>query len=156
MDRSSSLSSAAAASIPVPDAPHMLLTRGPPASNGRVPAGDGVACSAEAAWDLIEDHDRIARGLNDIVVHRLFAAGLDLQAALGLIGDHRGTDEIHHAVGELDQAIRDLRDTIFGRPLNCGTRTGDNHGQPTDDVVTLPVPILGPSTGLSHGTGQFP
>ncbi len=115
MDRSPSLPSAAEAPIPVPDAPHMLLTRGPPASNGRVPAGNGAAGSAEAAWDIIEDHDRIARGLNDIVVHRLFAAGLDLHAALGLIGDHRGTDEIHHAIGELDQAIRDLRDTIFGR-----------------------------------------
>lgn len=115
MDRSSSLSSAAAAAIPVTDPPHMLLTRGPPASNGRVPVGNGVASSAEVAWDVIEDHDRIARGLNDIVVHRLFAAGLDLHAALGLIGDHRGADEIHHAIGELDQAIRDLRDTIFGR-----------------------------------------
>jgi signal transduction histidine kinase len=79
-----------------------------------VPAGNGAAGSAEAAWYLTEDHDRIARGLNDLVVYRLFAAGLDLEAALGLIGDHRGAGKIHHAISELDQAIRDLRDTIYG------------------------------------------
>ena len=28
--------------------------------------------------------------MNDVVVRRIFAAGLDLQTALGLIGDHRG------------------------------------------------------------------
>jgi hypothetical protein len=28
--------------------------------------------------------------MNDVVVRRIFAAGLDLQAGLGLIGDHRG------------------------------------------------------------------
>jgi signal transduction histidine kinase len=64
---------------------------------------------------LAEDHDRIAQGLNDIVVHRLFAAGLDLQAALGLLGDHRAATKIYHAIGELDQAVVDLRDSIFGR-----------------------------------------
>lgn len=127
MDRSSSLSSSTAAAIAVPDPPHMLLTRGPPATNGRVPAGNEAAGPAEAARHLTEDHDRIAQDLNDNVVRRLFAAGLDLQAALGLIGDHRGADKIHHAIGELDQAIRDLRDTIFGPALAAAIHTGDNH-----------------------------
>jgi hypothetical protein len=45
--------------------------------------------------------------MNDVVVHRIFAAGLDLQAALGLIGDHRGASKICHALDELDQAIKD-------------------------------------------------
>src|SRR5512132_3640674 len=107
MDRSSSLSSAAAAAVPLLDAPHMLLTRGPPATSGGVPAGNGTAGHAAAARYLTEEHDRIARGLNDTVVRRLFAAGLDLQAALALIGDHRGDSQIHHAISELDQAIRD-------------------------------------------------
>jgi len=48
------------------------------------------------------------------VVHRIFAAGLDLEAALGLIGNRPGTAMIHHAIDELDQAIRDIRDTVFG------------------------------------------
>jgi signal transduction histidine kinase len=64
---------------------------------------------------LIKDHDRIAQRMNDVVVRRIFAAGLDLQTALALIGDHRGASEIYHALDELDQAIRDIRDIIFDR-----------------------------------------
>jgi hypothetical protein len=62
---------------------------------------------------LAEDHERIALGLNDVVVRRLFAAGLDLHAALALMGDHRATGKISHAIDELDQAIQNIRDTIF-------------------------------------------
>jgi hypothetical protein len=36
--------------------------------------------------------------MNDVVVRRIFAAGLDLQAGLGLIGDHRGASKIYHAL----------------------------------------------------------
>lgn len=72
-------------------------------------AGD----SPEIMLRLAEDHDRIAEGLNDIVVHRLFSAGLALEAALQLIGEHRGADRIQHAISELDLAIRDIRDTVF-------------------------------------------
>jgi hypothetical protein len=49
------------------------------------------------------------------VVGRIFAAGLDLQAVLGLIGDHRGTIQIRRAIDELDQAIHDIRDAVFDR-----------------------------------------
>jgi signal transduction histidine kinase len=81
---------------------------------GAAPAGNGPAGSAGVTRDRTEDHDRIAQGLDDVVAHRLFAAGLELQAALGLIGDHPGAGKIHHAIGELDRAIRDLRGVIFG------------------------------------------
>ena len=67
---------------------------------------------------LAGDHDQIAGRLNDIVAHRLFSAGLALEAALGLIGGHRAAGGIQHAVSELDLAIRDIRDMVFdsGRP----------------------------------------
>jgi signal transduction histidine kinase len=110
----SGLSSAA---IPPLDALSPLLTRGPPSGNGLAPVSHGAAASAELTRYLTEDHDRIAQGLTDVVVHRIFSAGLDLHAALGLIGDHRGASKIYHAIGELDQAIRDIRDAIF----DCNT-----------------------------------
>jgi signal transduction histidine kinase len=75
-------------------------------------AGPG-ADSPETQLRLSEDHDRIAEGLNDLVVRRLFAAGLALQAALALIGEHRAVGKIEHAISELDQAIADLRGTVF-------------------------------------------
>jgi hypothetical protein len=55
--------------------------------------------------------------MTDVVVRRIFAAGLDLQAALGLIGEHRAAVKICHAIDELDLAIRDVRSAIFGRGL---------------------------------------
>jgi hypothetical protein len=63
-----------------------------------------------------EDRERIATGLNDVVVRRLRTAGEDLQAALGLTAGHPANGKIRHAVDELDQAIRDIPDMIFDRP----------------------------------------
>ena len=54
-----------------------------------MPAGSGTDDSAETTRHLIDDRNRIAQALNDVVVRRLFAAGLDLEAVVGLIGDHR-------------------------------------------------------------------
>lgn len=78
-------------------------------------AGSGPASSAAMALHVAEDHDRIALGLNDIVIRRLFAAGLDLQTVLELVSDDRVADLINHTIGELDQAIRDIQDAIFNR-----------------------------------------
>ena len=67
---------------------------------------------------LLQDHGRIAKGMNDIVVRRLFSAALDLEATLGLVGEHHAAGKIQHAIDELDLAIRDLRDTLFDhRPM---------------------------------------
>jgi hypothetical protein len=112
MHRSSRLASAAATAS-APQSPRLMLTRGPPGVTGRAPTGNGTAVSADLARYLAQEHDRIAQGINNVVIRRIFAAGLDLQAALAIIGDHRGASKINHAIGELDQAIRDIRDTIF-------------------------------------------
>lgn len=103
MSRSVSVPGAAATSEV--DGPRVPGTRGPPP--GR--AGDSVAMILR----LAEDHDRIAAGMNDIVVHRLFSAGLSLQTALGMIGDHPAARKVQEAIGELDAAIRDFRNVLF-------------------------------------------
>ena len=56
---------------------------GSSAGSGRAPEGSGAAGSAEVIRYLTENHDRIAQRMNDVVVRRIFAAGLDLQAGLG-------------------------------------------------------------------------
>jgi signal transduction histidine kinase len=115
-----------AAASAITDAPDVLPTRGPPASSGREKLDEGSRAPApppdirhlteghERIWPGLEEHERIAHDLNDIVVRRIFAAGLDLQAALLLIGNHCAGSRIHDAVGQLDQAIVDIRDTVFG------------------------------------------
>jgi len=62
---------------------------------------------------LAQDHDRIAEGMNDFVVHRLVSAGLCLEAALGLMGDHPGAGEVQEVIGELELAIADIRSGAF-------------------------------------------
>ena len=68
---------------------------------------------AEKALLLVQDRDRIAAGMNDLVVHRLFATGLALETVLGLMGDHPGARKVQEAIGELDLAIRDVRNVVF-------------------------------------------
>lgn len=63
-----------------------------------------------------EDRQRIALALTDVVVRRLLTAGQDLQAALGLMGDHPASVKIRHAADEMEQAIRDIPGAISDRP----------------------------------------
>ena len=95
---------------PASAGPRVQPTRGPPA--GSPPAPEGAA-PARAIVNLAEDRERIDLVLNDVVVRRLFTAGLDLQAVLGVMGDDPMSGKIRHAVDELDQAIRDIRDAVF-------------------------------------------
>lgn len=103
------------ARIPAADASVVLPAHGPPADWDQVSYVNRAAGSAEVTRYLIEDRDRIAQGMNDVVVRRIFAAGLELQAALGLIGDEKAGVKICHAIDELDLAIGDIRSTIFDR-----------------------------------------
>jgi len=116
-----------AATTPAPAVPQVRLTRAPPPGCSQAPEDGCAAGPAEAIPRQAEDRERIAVALNDVVVRRLFTAGLDLQAALGLMGDHSATGKICHAVDELDQAIRDIRDAIFDHPAGQWPPPGRLH-----------------------------
>jgi Histidine kinase len=118
----------AAATTSAPAEPRVQPTRGPPPGSPPAPEDGNATGPAEAILDLVEDRERIALGLHDAVVRRLFTVGLDLQAALGIMGDHPASDKICHAVDEVDQAIRDTRDGVFdhlagGRSPSTSTST---------------------------------
>lgn len=60
---------------------------------------------------VVEDRDRIARDLHDLVIQRIFATGMRLQAA---INDPVGLRErTVTAVAELDETIAVIRESIF-------------------------------------------
>jgi two-component system, NarL family, sensor histidine kinase DevS len=63
--------------------------------------------------ELLEERDRIARDLHDLVIQRLFATGMSLQGATALIRDPETEQRIHQAVDALDETIRDIRSVIF-------------------------------------------
>lgn len=62
---------------------------------------------------VFTDRDRIARDLHDLVIQRLFAAGLSVQSLTRFTKDDLATERIRNITGELDEAIRSLRDTIY-------------------------------------------
>lgn len=61
---------------------------------------------------LLEDRDRIARDLHDVVIQRLFAVGLTLQGA-SRAAPAEVSARLEGAVDDLDTTIRDIRRTIF-------------------------------------------
>ena len=101
---------------PPPAFPRIRPTRGPPPGSPQAPEDGCAPGPAEAIPGHAEGSERIPAALNGVVVRRLLTAGLDLQAAQELMGDHPASGKICHAVDELDQAIRDIRDTIFDHP----------------------------------------
>lgn len=60
---------------------------------------------------VVEDRDRIARDLHDLVIQRLFAAGMRLQSAAASGNDV--TNRMMETVGELDETIAVIRESIF-------------------------------------------
>lgn len=84
-----------------------------PAQPPREPPAPGEGGSAAAAQRRAEIPDRMAAVMNHLLVHRLFSAGLSLETALEMLGDHPATGRIRDAVTDLDQAIRELRSFRF-------------------------------------------
>jgi two-component system, NarL family, sensor histidine kinase DevS len=74
---------------------------------------------------VLEDRERIARDLHDVVIQRLFATGLQLQTAARLAVKPEVVQRIHTAVDDLDATIRDIRTAIFElrTPAIAGLRT---------------------------------
>ncbi|WP_434994267.1 GAF domain-containing sensor histidine kinase [Arthrobacter sp. Ld5] len=59
------------------------------------------------------DRDRIARDLHDLVIQRLFAAGLSVQSLRKYTPEGEALNRISAVTTELDETIRELRDTIY-------------------------------------------
>lgn len=63
---------------------------------------------------VLEDRDRIGRDLHDLVIQRVFATGMLLNGLLQSEGlQPEVSKKIDIAVGQLDETIREIRQTIF-------------------------------------------
>jgi len=81
--------------------------------------------SASQELRLVEDRERIGRDLHDIVVQRLFAAGMSLQATSSLAAEDRDLSRrINTVVDELDLTIREIRTAIYGLQPEAARRAG--------------------------------
>ena len=64
-------------------------------------------------YELMADRERIARDLHDHVIQRLFAVGLSLQSQVAKIEPAQARERVDAAVQQIDEAIADLRSSIF-------------------------------------------
>src|SRR4029453_11069357 len=62
---------------------------------------------------VLEDRERIARDLHDVVIQRLFATGMQLQGVAPQALRPDAVMRINAAVDDLDETIRDIRRSIF-------------------------------------------
>ncbi len=72
---------------------------------------------------VLEDRERIARDLHDLVIQRLFAAGMSAQSLHARLSDPALADRASGIVDALDATISEIRTTIFGlqQPMVAGT-----------------------------------
>jgi signal transduction histidine kinase len=88
---------------------------------------------------VLEDRERIARDLHDVVIQRLFATGMELQSTVPHTTRPEVAKRINHAVDALDETIRDIRRSIFElrTPVGVSLRTE------LRDIVEAAAAVLG-------------
>ena len=64
--------------------------------------------------EVLDERERIGKELHDGVIQSLFAVGMNLQALASLSPDPETARRLEAAVEDVDHAIRDLRNYIFG------------------------------------------
>ena len=98
-----------------------------------------------ARLELLEERERIAKELHDGVIQSLFAVGMGLQGTAAATDDPEVARRLEAAVEEIDRAIRDLRNYIFGlrpgiladRHLGQALQQLAQEFQSKTDVVTV-------------------
>jgi signal transduction histidine kinase len=88
---------------------------------------------------VLEERDRIARDLHDLVIQRLFGLGLGLQGLTGMTAKPQITERLSGFVEEVDHTIREIRRTIFSlqEPLTNTTSLRGQLLRAVDDSAQL-------------------
>ncbi|BCW06119.1 GAF domain-containing protein [Arthrobacter sp. NtRootA1] len=76
---------------------------------------------------LLTDRERIARDLHDLVIQRLFAAGLGIQNLRRFMEDPSALERMKDVSSELDDTIRTLRQTIAGLRSDTSNDSGKSN-----------------------------
>ncbi|WP_344222175.1 GAF domain-containing sensor histidine kinase [Kribbella sancticallisti] len=102
---------AAAAGVPMTVTPGTDLVR-MFANQATLALDRAQAQRDQSVLAVLEDRDRIARDLHDLVIQRLFATGLQLQGMQRMVRPEV-QERISRAVEDIDTTIRELRAAIF-------------------------------------------
>lgn len=113
---------------------------------------------------VYEDRDRIARDLHDLVIQRLFATGMMLQGTTRITDvPVAAAERVARAVDELDETIKEIRQTIFALHEPVGGPSSSARGRVLHETAQSAallgfepsVRFVGPvDTMLSTGTAD--
>ncbi len=67
---------------------------------------------------VLADRERIAHDLNDDIIQRIFAVGLDLQGTIARFRSSELTARLNRSVTDLQNVIEDIRTTVFELRVN--------------------------------------
>src|SRR4249920_561852 len=90
---------------------------------------------------VLQDRDRIARDLHDLVIQRLYATGMSLQGALPLITRPDAADRISSAVDALDETIQEIRSAIFSLQSHGDVKRVGLRAKILDVVEEMTAPL---------------
>ncbi len=96
---------------------------------------------------LLEDRDRIAKDLHDVVIQRLFATAMTLMSTVRLVERPEAARRVQHAIDELDGTIRQIRSSIFALQ-DSGEKTGPSLRSQIVELVEGAAGQLGFMPGL--------
>jgi signal transduction histidine kinase len=94
---------------------------------------------------VLDDRDRIARDLHDLVIQRLYATGMSLEGVTARAGDSEIGRRVSSAVDALDDTIKEIRSAIFSL-----------HARPDSDQAGLRAQILAVADESAEGLGFAP
>ncbi len=90
---------------------------------------------------VLQDRDRIARDLHDLVIQRLYATGMSLQGAVPLITRPEVGDRVSSAVDALDETIREIRSAIFSLQSHSDMKRHGLRAKILEVVEEMTVPL---------------
>ena len=104
---------------------------------------------------VLQDRERIARDLHDLVVQRLYATGMSLQGAMPLIERPEAAERVSSAVDALDDTIGDIRSAIFALQARPGVRQATVREQILQVMDEMTGPLgFAPSLSLAGDLGD--
>jgi signal transduction histidine kinase len=128
---------------------------------GSFAAQAGVALElADARRDaeqvtVLQDRERIARDLHDLVIQRLYATGMSLQGAMPLISRPEVADRVSRAVDALDDTIADIRSAIFALQARHDVKQASFRELVLQIIDEMTEPLgFAPSLSLTGNLGE--
>ena len=78
----------------------------------------------ERRLSIMAERERIAHGLHDHVIQRLFAAGMDLQGTVARVRSPEVSDRLNRTLDDLQTTIEEIRTTVFQLKSRPGSDSG--------------------------------